>query len=129
MGKNTQFNHFTETKREFECLWWKTIYNKESFQNYLDERSKIYETNSYKRLTRNNREYISGFDAGMFFLVGRFFVEWRLFDKEGNLVLTGHSAQGLNYKFDYSACREREKKGLPIGHHTWKDSDGKKIWS
>jgi hypothetical protein len=130
MGKNTEFNHYTRVKDAATSFYFDVVRRQLTFQEYLDEKSKrIFDHPSYSKLTIRSKEFIHGYSEGMYRMIERLFIEWRLFDKEGNLVLTGHSAETLNYKFDYSACNERQAKGLPVGHHTWKGTDGKKIWS
>lgn len=128
MGKNTQYNHWRTVKSRCDEINFRVIREKLTFEQYQELCKKLYDTNSFKRLTRENSANISGYMQGVFHVIQRILTEWRLFDKDGNLVLTGHSAEKLNYKFDYSVCKEREAKGLLFGHHTWIGTDGKKIW-
>lgn len=129
MGKNTAYNHRQNVKRQYDEMWNRIIQGKLNFDQYLELRTNIFASNSYKRLRKGDQEYFSGYDQGIYVTVNRYMIEWRLYDAEGNLILTNAKGEGVNYKFDYSVCQKRESEGKSIGEHVWKDTDGKSIWS
>lgn len=119
MGKNTQFNHFMRVRNALTEEYNSVIRNKKDFKEYLKVRQRVWNHPSYDKLTKLNKEFISGMDSAYFNIIQVHFTEWRLYNAAGELVIS-HYSNDPKECFDYSVCRAREAKGLIIGEHTWK---------
>lgn len=57
---NTQFNHLTECKQLIYSIYNETKCFYRNHNEHLEAMKRLYESNSYKRLTIRNKEYIAG---------------------------------------------------------------------
>ncbi len=62
MARFTQLNHKEAVKNQYKNLFRQTRMYLLSQKDYLEYRSKIQESNSYKRLTQYNREFMRGME-------------------------------------------------------------------
>ena len=125
MARYTQLNHKTRIKQQYRDLFSRVVSFKLSHKQYLEYRSKIQSTNSYKRLTNYNRDYIRGMEE-LFLdqLTGHYF-------GQKPPIVFCYDIDGVRYDTttkEYKAISPcRVNTDHTFKGHCWKD-DTSRVW-
>lgn len=115
--QTTNYNHFLAVQTSLNSLYSQAIAFRLTHARILEQRSEIYASNSYRRLTTYYRGYIAGLDAGLMADIWRNHVIWMLGPA------SGPTRQVHTVWTEEMSTLSREKGSLYGGHY-WTDDDG-----